>query len=213
MILLPPSFLGRVQTRVTEFLATSRISGLPGVSVTQREHEQKLRKVNKINKKRLLLGAGSKHTNGCSGSDKVGLLAWFALACTVDGGHSKGVFQALNEASTWVLSGADNCVIGLHPQQAVPLLTFNVVTCNGTASVTLCLIPGYEHAVLVGLVDAAVEGLAGDILRKQNRQIDVKKRSTLDKGLYLNQGLHLENISFKPTEGELGNHPVRLNGV
>lgn len=106
---------------------------------------------------------GGKPTNRCSGSDEVSLDAWFALASTVDGRHSESVFQALDQAGTGVLSGADNSVIGLHPQQAVPFLTLYIVTCDGTSAVTLRLIPGYEHTVLVGLVDAAVKGLTRNI--------------------------------------------------
>ena len=98
-------------------------------------------------------------TDGGSGGNKVGLLAGLALASPVDGRHSEGILQALDESGTGVFCGADHCVIGLDPEQAVPLLPLNVVACDGAATIILGFVPGHKHAVLVGLVDAAVKGL------------------------------------------------------
>ena len=102
-------------------------------------------------------------TDGGSGSDKVGLLAGLALASSVDGGHSEGVLQALNEAGTRVLCCADHCVVGLDPEQAVSLLPLDVVASDGAAPVALWFLPGHKHAVLVCLVDAAVKGLVWNL--------------------------------------------------
>jgi len=107
------------------------------------------------------------HTDGISGCNVVSLFAGLALSSLVDGRHSEGVLQPLNEARAGALGGFHHRLIGFGPEQAVPLLPFDAVAGDGAAAVAAWLLPGHNDVVLVDLIDLGVSGLTGRICRRE----------------------------------------------
>lgn len=100
-------------------------------------------------------------TNCGPGSDEVGLLARFSLAGKVQRRHPECVLQTLHQAGAGVLGGFDHRLVGLHPQNAVPLLLLNAVSGDGRAAVAAGPLPGQDDKVFIDLVDLEVLRLTG----------------------------------------------------